>query len=401
MMEGFKELLANSELLQGGLILTVLTAAMVYLRRVPQVIGKHLQRLFTANVHFRDQDIVHWVGQWLATGEYAQRCRRLNCRLDHQGKLPAASMEPGLGVHYFRYKKHWILLRHALEEEGEAATALFEKKRTMTMWTIGRRSTVIRQVVDDAIGVALSRRKGKQVTHINYNGDFWQEVRADDQRPLESVILNCREQIMDDTAWFLKNSEWYTRRGLPYRRGYLFHGPPGNGKSTMIQVLAGHFELPIYMLTLTGESMSDSNLYGLMANIPRRAILAIEDIDKTGFDRTGKKGVTLSGLLNAICGIVAGYGRLLIITANETSKLPDTLIRKGRIDKTWFIDIPGEVEVATMFKVFYPDADGYADAFSGVITPAGLSMAAIQQYLVRWPTPQDAVENTEEIVGSQ
>ena len=328
-----KELLANNELIQGGLLLTILGGAMVYLRRVPQVIGKYLQRLFTANVHFRDQDIVHWVGQWLATGEYAQRCRRLNCRLDHQGKVPKASMEPGLGTHYFRYKGHWILLRHALEEEGEAATALFEKKRTMTMWTIGRKSTVIRQVVNDAIDAALTRRKGKQVTHINYGGDFWQEVRADDQRPLESVVLNCRDQIVDDTAWFLKSSEWYTRRGLPYRRGYLFHGPPGNGKSTMVQVLAGHFELPIYLLTLTGESMSDSTLYGLMANIPRRAILAIEDIDKVGFDRTGKKGVTLSGLLNAIDGIVAGAGRLLIITANETSKLPAPLLRSGPHDK--------------------------------------------------------------------
>lgn len=393
-----KELLANSELFQGGMVLMLVGATLAYLRSAPRLIGKVFIKWFTSSVQFREADIVHWVGQWLAAGKYAQRCRRLNGRLDHQGRRPKASLEPGLGVHYFRYKGHWVLLKHELEEDGEVSGGFFMKNRTMTLWILGRKSTVIRDIVEEAIEMALARRYGKQVAHINYHSEYWTEIKVDEKRPVESIVLPDREAIIEDARWFLGANEWHTVRGLPYRRGYLFHGPPGNGKSTMIQVLAGQFELPIYMLSLSGKDVGDSGLYALMAQIPHRAIVAIEDIDKVRFDKENGEGVTLSGLLNAIDGVIAGAGRILILTANETKNLPATLLRRGRIDREWLFDTPGRKEIDTMFKVFYPEADGHASIFGDAITGAGLSMAAVQQHLVRWKTPKEAVENIGELV---
>ena len=51
-------------------------------------------------------------------------------------------------------------------------------------------------------------------------------------RPLESVILDegMKEKIINDIKDFLGNSKWYQDMGIPYRRGYLFHGYPGSGK---------------------------------------------------------------------------------------------------------------------------------------------------------------------------
>lgn len=397
---GIWGLIESNQFLQGGLLITLVGGALVYLRQVPRQIGRWLQRQFTVTVHFREQDIVHWLGQWLAAGEYADKCRRLNCRLNHQDKLPTSSMEPGLGIHVFRYREHWIMLNHALEDEGEAATTLFEKKRTMTMWTMGRKSILIRQIVDDAIQLNLDRRKDRQVSHINYSGEYWQEVRADDKRPVESVVLADRDEIIDDADWFLNNSEWFTRRGIPYRRGYLFHGPPGNGKSTMIQVLAGKFELPIYMLSITGKGMGDSTLYGLMANVPRRAIVAIEDIDKVSFEKQEDEGITMTGLLNSIDGIVAGAGRILIITANDTTNLPAALLRPGRIDKEWFIDAPKLPQIEQIFNVFYPDANGQSSIFGEAVTGAEIPMAAIQQHMVKCRTPDEAVASVSDLVGA-
>jgi chaperone BCS1 len=39
------------------------------------------------------------------------------------------------------------------------------------------------------------------------------------------------QSILDDAREFLDSEEWYTLAGIPYRRGYLLHGPPGTGKS--------------------------------------------------------------------------------------------------------------------------------------------------------------------------
>ncbi len=49
------------------------------------------------------------------------------------------------------------------------------------------------------------------------------------RRPLPSVILHegLAESLLDDVRSFLGSSAWYIDRGIPYRRGYLLHGPPG------------------------------------------------------------------------------------------------------------------------------------------------------------------------------
>lgn len=45
-----------------------------------------------------------------------------------------------------------------------------------------------------------------------------------------------------------KTRRWYVKRGIPYRRGYLFHGPPGTGKSSLCIGAAGNVELKIYII---------------------------------------------------------------------------------------------------------------------------------------------------------
>lgn len=47
--------------------------------------------------------------------------------------------------------------------------------------------------------------------------------------------------------------EWYTAHGIPWRRGYLFYGPPGCGKTTAVAALAGHLKLDICVLTLSSK----------------------------------------------------------------------------------------------------------------------------------------------------
>lgn len=61
------------------------------------------------------------------------------------------------------------------------------------------------------------------------------------KRPLDSVVLDegLADAILSDVKDFIDDPQWYTDRGIPYRRGYLLYGPPGCGKSSFITALAG------------------------------------------------------------------------------------------------------------------------------------------------------------------
>jgi mitochondrial chaperone BCS1 len=67
--------------------------------------------------------------------------------------------------------------------------------------------------------------------------------------------------------------------GIPYRRGYLLYGPPGSGKSSYIQALAGSLSYDICLLNLSERGLGDDKLNHLLSNAPERSFVLIEDID--------------------------------------------------------------------------------------------------------------------------
>ena len=80
--------------------------------------------------------------------------------------------------------------------------------------------------------------------------------------------------------------------GIPYRRGYLLHGPPGSGKSSFIQALAGSLGYDICLLNLSERGLADDKLIHLLSNAPERSIILIEDVDAAFNKRvqTGEDG---------------------------------------------------------------------------------------------------------------
>ena len=67
--------------------------------------------------------------------------------------------------------------------------------------------------------------------------------------------------------------------GIPYRRGYLLHGPPGCGKSSFITALAGELGFSICVLNLSERGLSDDRLHHLLAAAPTESIILLEDVD--------------------------------------------------------------------------------------------------------------------------
>jgi chaperone BCS1 len=173
-------------------------------------------------------------------------------------------------------------------------------------------------------------------------------------RTVDSIALESGKKrllMKECTRYFSKEDErFHASRGIPYRRGLLFYGPPGTGKTSFTVALAGHFNLDVYMISMSDGALNDVGLGKLFDTLPRRCIVLLEDIDSSGIDREPRKevvksyrdpsktsktvtvGVTLSGLLNVLDGPASVDGRLVVMTSNSPDSLDAALLRPGRID---------------------------------------------------------------------
>ena len=85
--------------------------------------------------------------------------------------------------------------------------------------------------------------------------------------------------VLNDAREFLASDNWYTEHGLPYRRGYLFHGCPGSVKTSPVRANAGELDLDIFVINFRKRGLDDASLGDLMAELPARSIALIEEID--------------------------------------------------------------------------------------------------------------------------
>lgn len=167
-------------------------------------------------------------------------------------------------------------------------------------------------------------------------GGGWQK-RADlPTRGLDSVILKAGqlERLSADLGDFLASEDRYVRMSQPWHRGYLLHGPPGTGKTSLARSLATEYNLPTYYLPL-GDIAKDSDLMQLVGGIKPRSVLLLEDVDSfhAATDRSDEKDhASVATLLNALDGVWTPHGLITIMTTNNKDALDPALIRAGRID---------------------------------------------------------------------
>lgn len=184
----------------------------------------------------------------------------------------------------------------------------------------------------------------------------WQRRRDLPRRSLDTIVLrdDQRDSLVDDLAQFRSSSAMYDKLGIPYHRGYLLHGPPGTGKTSIARALATHFGLDIYYMPLS-DIAADANLIQLVAGVGPQSLLLLEDIDvlhaaKSRDDEKDK--VTLSGLLNALDGVATPHGLVVVMTTNHLEKLDPALIRPGRVDRLELIDHLDDDQLSRLVRMF-------------------------------------------------
>ncbi len=155
----------------------------------------------------------------------------------------------------------------------------------------------------------------------------------------DDLVLDykVRTMLKDDFESFFERQAWFRANKLPFRRGYLLHGPPGNGKSTAVRAMMSSRGLTAYTTRFFDSQIDDSDLDHLfeLAVKNRPSMVLLEDLDRA-FPRTGetKSRISLQQLLNNLDGVGTGEGVIVVATANEPTILDPAILRRpGRFDR--------------------------------------------------------------------
>ncbi len=148
-------------------------------------------------------------------------------------------------------------------------------------------------------------------------------------------------------------------RGIRPPRGILLVGVPGCGKSLSAKAIAANWQLPLYRLdlgTIHGQYLgqSEGRLKEALATADHVApcVLWIDEIEK-GLAGGGDGGTTSRLVGQFLFWLQESRARVFVVaTANDVSKLPPELLRRGRFDELFFVDLPTPAERAQIIALY-------------------------------------------------
>ncbi|KAJ7777297.1 P-loop containing nucleoside triphosphate hydrolase protein [Mycena metata] len=313
------------------------------------------------------------------TGDLQEEEEEDDGTLVHGRRKRLVAFQPSLDTtHTIYYRGHWLRIMRTkrFPEYGHGSA--------LKISVVARNNDILKKLVLEA-----KREYEKDAEHrvhiflADTTYQCWRWNGARQKRPMSSIVLQpgVKDMLLADCKDFLCSEEWYAERGIPFRRGYLLHGVPGSGKTSLIHSLAGELGLDIYVVSLSSKGMSDNTLTTLMSLVPNRCILLLEDLD-AAFTRSVSRDsnstgaptsttttsstnqtttaesdgstLSLSGLLNSLDGVAAAEGRLLFATTNHIERLDPALSRPGRMDVWVNFTHATKWQAEGIFKCFFP-----------------------------------------------
>lgn len=448
----------NLDLTTLALALTVfgaLSSGAQHLQGVAFRVSGWITRFFTASISISGTDrlnreVLNWLGANVLTRQetriltaqseavhgdhYAYRRASMH-RIDfhHEKRVPIQYL-PTFGVTWFFHERNIFFVRRVpdssstrsgvfagdMPDQYAVAPSGYEP---LVVMCLGRSVNPVKRFLATCRDFADKQREAFITVRASRNQHYregWDATILRPMRPLDTVHFDkkVKNELVADIENYLKVStrRFYMERGIPYRRGYLLHGPPGTGKTSLSLALAGYFGLELYLLHLP-TIREDGDLEQLFGALPPQCIVLIEDIDAVGLKRQisdedkkkeneefrvlGRQGhCTLSGLLNVLDGVASQEGRIVLMTSNFADKLDEALIRPGRIDRMIFMgNIRKEAARLMYLRMYMPDHSGdvqpvvevgeeelakLADEFGEAIPEDVFTPAQLQGYLLNY-----------------
>ena len=215
------------------------------------------------------------------------------------------------------------------------------------------------------------------VQHERLHGDDVNEVFAQKQQVIRKNGLldyHAPEETFASVGGLGALKEWLHKRavafssaarafGLPAPKGILLLGVQGCGKSLCAKAVASHWQLPLLRFDMgrmfgsyVGSSEENTRRAIAVAESVAPAILWVDEIDKA-FAGTHGSGGSDGGTAARVFGTFLTWlseknaAVFVVATANDISQLPPELLRKGRFDEIFYVDLPVPEERAEVFRI--------------------------------------------------
>lgn len=228
--------------------------------------------------------------------------------------------------------------------------------RSNQQWLLGPSRDVIEAFLgelnafdNDLTGVVLVFQSGCW----HHSEDLHQDIQSS---TFDNLVLppGLAERIRDDVQGWLDARELYESHGVPWKRGMILVGPPGNGKTHLIKALTNYFGInTLYVRSFEGDYESGEVTISRVfarARATAPSMLILEDLD------TLITPQNRSFFLNEMDGFARNTGILVVASANDPSKLDPALVnRPSRFDRRYVIDLPVG-DVRARYLTFFTQA---------------------------------------------
>lgn len=435
------------------------------LRSIGNVLYSYAENICLSTVHVRAEDplyedVVRWMNDHAFRGRNflsvlaqtnnnpTDKFLRCPMRLDPDRLISYREVDdnsflelkPFHGSRLFRFKRTWMLFSLAASSHTGLGPVQLDMNPPLKLQCLSLSLSPLKRFLHEvrAYGRKVSVSNITVYRTTSYSQDLmrWSSVASRLSRDISTVIIDQhkKQTILRDINEYLHphTRQWYANHGIPYRRGYLFSGPPGTGKTSLASAIAGVFGLDIYVLSLLDPTMTESQFTRLFSEVPARCVVLLEDIDAAGLNRgdlgpgedyaqragRANTSVSLSGVLNAIDGVSSHEGRILIMTTNAPQQLDRALVRPGRVDVHIRFELPSQEELRDLFLSMYSEV--YQNAqfspsetetevakltelavrFAECLPEKRFSIAEVQGFLLRYKRrPDEANANIEKWVS--
>lgn len=180
---------------------------------------------------------------------------------------------------------------------------------------------------------------------INGNDIFYEKNLTWKELNLSSTLKSDIKKSIDV---FLDSKDFYNKNNLPWKKGILLSGPEGVGKTKIIKTIISNYDFkPVTIASSINEDLIVSAFEYAETNGP--SLLYFQNLDFL-FDA----GISTSLFLNLMDKISTENGLLVIVTANNLERLPNSIKERSfRFDKKYEIPLPNQRMIGEYLKKLF------------------------------------------------